>query len=554
MSAPPMTFSALSGMRFAYQTLEHEVNRALNTQLGDAQQLGVTRTRAILLLDYINSHSHLIPTNAELLDARESISAMIHDLDQGCVASLDPLPGGESIVVTYRSSRAGTGRPRIEFDPQLLSYALELRGSHELAFVLGCSSRTIRRRALELGLVEPDHPVCTWEETSPGDMVPVFHQPTRNFSEIADQELLRVISEALSIFPYFGNKLMAGYLKSRGLSIPRDRVRWALQEVKGAPGVFGARAIHRVKYQVPGPNSLWHHDGQHGLVRFKIIIHMFVDGYSRLVTGIGAHNNNLATTVLDLFHQARADYGTPSRVRGDHGVENVGVASWMEENRGHDRGSYIWGRSVHNTRIERLWYDVTEGFGWKWKCFFYDLEVHHRLVPTLKPHLWLLHHLFLGMINKDAREWKNAWNSHTLALRGERNRSPEDLWFFGMIQQGPRGLDNRGDFGSEETSDTWDEYGIDWEEMEDEHLMIHWMEHNAEAEVLHDEDEGVYVDPPSIPAHPGVADWIDQTLLARGLSFETNDMLARRQLWVVGLEVLEEIWQQENWGNMESVE
>lgn len=71
---------------------------------------------------------------------------------------------------------------------------------------------------------------------------------------------------------------------------------------------------------------------------------MFVDGYSRLVTGIGVHDNNLAATVLQLFHNARASYGTPSRVRGDHGVENVAVAAWMEEHKGADRGSYIWGR------------------------------------------------------------------------------------------------------------------------------------------------------------------------------------------------------------------
>lgn len=71
---------------------------------------------------------------------------------------------------------------------------------------------------------------------------------------------------------------------------------------------------------------------------------MFVDGFSRLVTGIGVHNNNRASTVLDLFHCARSDYGTPSRVRGDHGVENVEVAAWMEANQGPSRGSYIWGR------------------------------------------------------------------------------------------------------------------------------------------------------------------------------------------------------------------
>jgi transposase InsO family protein len=83
-----------------------------------------------------------------------------------------------------------------------------------------------------------------------------------------------------------------------------------------------------------------------GLIRYKFVIHAFVDGFSRFVTGIQVVNNNRAATVVALFHQARAKHGTPSRVRGDHGVENIEVATAMEVIRGSGRGSYIWGRSV----------------------------------------------------------------------------------------------------------------------------------------------------------------------------------------------------------------
>jgi hypothetical protein len=50
--------------------------------------------------------------------------------------------------------------------------------------------------------------------------------------------------------------------------------------------------------------------------------------------------------VLDLFTHAISLNGLPSRVRGDHGTENVRVADYMEEKRGIGRGSYIWGRYV----------------------------------------------------------------------------------------------------------------------------------------------------------------------------------------------------------------
>lgn len=81
-----------------------------------------------------------------------------------------------------------------------------------------------------------------------------------------------------------------------------------------------------------------------GLIRWKIVIHAFIDGFSRLLTSIRASNNNRASTVLDLFHAAISVHGTPSRVRGDHGTENLEVAEYMEDLFGVDRGSYIWGR------------------------------------------------------------------------------------------------------------------------------------------------------------------------------------------------------------------
>jgi hypothetical protein len=85
-----------------------------------------------------------------------------------------------------------------------------------------------------------------------------------------------------------------------------------------------------------------------GLIRYRIVVHGFIDGFSRLVTRIRAHSNNLSLTVLQLFLEAVEEHGCPSRVRGDHGGENILVADYMESplGQGPNRGSYIFGRLV----------------------------------------------------------------------------------------------------------------------------------------------------------------------------------------------------------------
>ncbi|KAJ7668905.1 hypothetical protein B0H17DRAFT_949670 [Mycena rosella] len=208
----------------------------------------------------------------------------------------------------------------------------------------------------------------------------------------------------------------------------------------------------------------------------------------------------------------------------------------MEEHRGSGRGSYIWGRSVHNTRIERLWYDVTHGFGQKWKNFFHDLEINHGLNPRSTSDIWLLHHLFLGSINDDAQEWSRAWNSHKLQIKGERKRSPRDMFLFSMVQDGPRGIESLREPVDEDVRDP-SSYGIYWQVTDEPRLMHHLLrenpqdwEHENPFHAPPSELSDVPCEPPNCPFIAEQVALLDTTLQGR-VDVRSRKMVIRRLVW-----------------------
>ena len=89
-----------------------------------------------------------------------------------------------------------------------------------------------------------------------------------------------------TLSPQSGEKTISGRLKSHGVRVQR-RVRDSLHRIDPS-GVRARRnVLHRRQYSVPSPNALWHVDGYHKLIRWRLVIHGAIDSYNWLIVSEG---------------------------------------------------------------------------------------------------------------------------------------------------------------------------------------------------------------------------------------------------------------------------
>ena len=162
------------------------------------------------------------------------------------------------------------GRPKFEIPEEILRFLFDKRFTvTETATLLGVSQRTVERRMNEFGI-----------------------RIGNCYSNINDRDLDAVVSNIICDFPNIGYKRMSGLLLSRGLRIQQNRVRETMRRVDPRGTLFRAlslRIIHRRRYYVPSPLSLWHVDGNHKLIRWvQFVTLFFVTHYCRLVLNVAS--------------------------------------------------------------------------------------------------------------------------------------------------------------------------------------------------------------------------------------------------------------------------
>ena len=176
-----------------------------------------------------------------------------------------------SIVTQVRDkenvqNRTTLGRPSLIVEEDKLRFFVD-NGFKvaDMATLFGVSKRTIERR------------------------LRLYQLSTRNYMDISDADLDEIVSELSAAFPRCGEKLSDGKLRSQGILVQRERVRESLRRVDPVGSQLRRKmSLHRRVYSVSSPNALWHLDGHHKLIRWKIITHGGIDGFSRLIMYSGA--------------------------------------------------------------------------------------------------------------------------------------------------------------------------------------------------------------------------------------------------------------------------
>ena len=301
------------------------------------------------------------------------------------------------------------GRPKLDIDMEKVKILRSIGFSWKsICKRTGVSLTTMKRRAAQ----EPDLP--------------------ERFTEISERNLEIAIRELKEKYPRCGERMIMGMLRARGIHVARERVRRFVREIDPlGTAMRWFEANTRVPYSVPASNSLWHIDANLKMRHWGFAVHCCVDGFSRLIPYLLCADNMESNTVLDALVKATETYGVPSRVRTDHGSENVGIERFMNSVRGNDRGSHIKGKSVHNQRVERMHRDVTRCVSTYYIDIFHFLEENGILDRDNEIHLFCLHYTFLPRINRSLEEFRQGWNFHGLST--ERNQTPFMVWLDSVI-------------------------------------------------------------------------------------------------------------------------
>ncbi|KAJ3965215.1 hypothetical protein EV361DRAFT_974035 [Lentinula raphanica] len=280
------------------------------------------------------------------------LQSLLEDLNEFSNLAAQSHHGRPEVIRWEHTGSAG--RPRATIDPDFLRWAYTHRTTNGIARFLGVSQRTVRRALLVHGIASPGNaPVAPTQDENENDgttdnlldprlsipnTLPIevqtaagsirYSSSTRRHSNIVNDDLDSLIRLLRSYYPRAGIQMFHGMLRSLGHIVPYERIRHSLIRVDPVHRVFERIRIRRRVYSVPGPNSLWHHDGHHCKSVHNVRIErLWVD-----VSNYISQNWNDIFTRLEMHHQL--DVNNPNHIWLLHylfiNTINESLAFWVE--------------------------------------------------------------------------------------------------------------------------------------------------------------------------------------------------------------------------------
>ncbi|KAJ7020748.1 hypothetical protein C8F04DRAFT_973698 [Mycena alexandri] len=255
------------------------------------------------LLDAFRSHYHRFQTSVTAITQNPTDSVVIarlgDDLDEYARLVQEHSgifnPAEFALIQTSRP-----GRPPIGIDPDFLRWAYSQRSTASVHRFLGVSRSTVRSALLrhdiatpqanpfptrttslddtplanpvQDDLLDPDLPIPAQLPSDVEDMAATdapISSYTGPLSDLSDEDLDILLLRLRSHFRRAGLAMLDGMLRRLGHRVQRERVRQSLLRIDPVHRIFERIRIRRRIYSVAGPNSLWHHDGQHGMNFFS---------------------------------------------------------------------------------------------------------------------------------------------------------------------------------------------------------------------------------------------------------------------------------------------
>jgi len=218
-------------------------------------------------------------------------------------------------------------------------------------------------------MVEPDHPRLSIQsqcELLGLSRASYYRQPAGETDK--NLELMRLIDETYTKYPFFGSRQIRNYLKNRGYRVNRKRIQ-RLMRLMGLASVAPGKKTslpertHKVypyllrNLDINRPNQVWCSDItyirlKHGFAYLTVIM----DWYSRYILSW-----ELSVTMDDSFcvsalERAIRRYGCPEIFNTDQGSQYTGAAfTGVLKEHGIRISMDGKGRAMDNITVERLW-------------------------------------------------------------------------------------------------------------------------------------------------------------------------------------------------------